>query len=75
MKPKILIGILAFIGLCSGIYAQVINPKSIDEDYCSICQPNNQRVCETYIIDNEGGYGLYVCSKNINIYDVTPPEE
>lgn len=75
MKVKILLGILTVVGLCTGIYAQVITPKSINIDYCSICQPNTQRVCETYIVDNEGGYGLYVCDKSINIYDVAPPED
>ena len=37
MKPKILIGIIAFIGLCSGIYAQVINPRTDNEDLCDLC--------------------------------------
>ena len=75
MQPKILIGIIAFIGLCSGIYAQVINPRTDNEDLCDLCQPHTTSSCVTYIIYPENpNAGIRYCGPGVNIYDSEPKE-
>ena len=75
MKPKILIGIIAFIGLCSGIYAQVINPRTDNEDLCDLCQPHTTSSCVPYIIYPENpNAGIRNCGPGVNIYDSEPKE-
>ena len=72
LNCKLFIGILAMLGLCGSLYAQMIMPR-VDESnsvFCkNHCQPNESGFCTIYIVDNEGGEGMYTCGQGVIIYD------
>lgn len=72
MKRKLFFGFLALLGLCGSIYAQMVMPRSDESNYsyCSRhCQPNATGDCTIYIVDNDGGSGIYRCGDGVIIDD------
>lgn len=72
MKRNLFFVILALLGLCGSIYAQMILPRADESnsDFCKKnCQPHSPDYCVIYIVDNEGGAGIYTCGEGVLIYD------
>lgn len=77
MKRNLFFIILALLGLCGSIYAQMAN-RSVDENwkFCDEhCQPNKTGECTVYIVGNEGAYGVISCGSGVIIYNSEPEDE
>ena len=76
MKTKMLLGLLALLGLCGSVYAQIMSKgDSSNEEFCeSFCQPNESGFCTLYEVSATGEMGLYSCGPGVLIYDSEPIE-
>ena len=77
MKRHLFSVILALLGLCGSIYAQMANRSTDDDwDFCQEhCQPNQTGRCTVYTIGSDGGYGAFTCGVGVIIYDSEPEDE